>query len=84
MQVLFRLKRKMEFKGDGLLGYPWLEIIAISAVALGKPEEGSESWSVHQVVNDYLCRSEDGLCRLREDDVWSAIEAGELELDMPH
>ena len=63
MQVLFRLKRATDFKEPGRagsLGAAWLEVIAIVAVGISKPEEGSEGWCVNGLVNNYLCRTEIG------------------------
>lgn len=85
MGVIMRLERNKAFVGkppfeNGLLGYDWLEVLAIVPVALGKPGKDCGDWCGYTVTNDYVCRTADGLRRLRERDVWATIDKGEMKL----
>lgn len=79
MRVLFRLERVPNPPRE-LIGYGWLDIIAIEPRALAKRPDDYGDWCVNLIENDYICRTDQGIARISSRDVWDAIEHGEYVL----
>lgn len=57
-----------------LLGYKWLEVLAIVPRALANPSKEYGSWCYKVIDNWYICKTEVGLIRITQDDFWTAVE----------
>ena len=82
---LLCLERAVGRSGDPL-GYKWIEVLVIQPWAIEKPEGKddpishnalADSWALGRIVNQYICRTEQGLVLITENDIWHAIEKGE-------
>jgi hypothetical protein len=58
----------------GLLGYRWVEVLAIEPAALAIPSKDYGEWCERVVVCDYICLTEGGLMIIRSSDFWAAVE----------
>jgi hypothetical protein len=70
---LFRVEARPG-ANDGLLGYQWIEVLAIEPKALAERTRGYGDWANRLIVCDYICLTEMGLMTIRSDDFWSAME----------
>jgi hypothetical protein len=57
-----------------LLGFDWIEVLAIEPWALGHPPADYGVWCDRTISVSYICLTEAGLMRIRSDDFWSAVE----------
>lgn len=73
--MLFRLKLNPELKGDPLLGYAWIDVLAIEPWGLSKEDDTDiKKWVFMRVCSFYICRvPEFGLIRITSADLWHAL-----------
>lgn len=69
--MLFRLELVPERKGESLLGFDWIEILAVTPHWLSPREEGQ--WHVGHA---FIVRTEHGPTVLAGDDVWPEVDGG--------
>ena len=74
MQPLFRIERRKSGRGQGLLGYEWVEVLAIEPWALGYPDREFGDWCYRRVSCQYVCLTPAGLMRIGSEDFWAAME----------
>ena len=86
MSFLFRVERATDSdENNRLLGYDWVEVLAIEPWALGKPGQDYGSWCNQTVNCQYICLTPDGLTRITADDFWAALEDyEEYDPNSPH
>jgi hypothetical protein len=82
--MLFRLIANPEFTGDKLMGYEWIDVLAMEPWAIRpQPETELGEWAAAEIAVQYICRipSVRGggteLVRFAADDLWTAL--GERE-----
>lgn len=90
--MLFKLIKAKGATG-GMLGYDFIEVLAVEPFALyparrpndyKKGRDGvSKSWAEYGVSVLYICRTEHGLTKLCERDLWAELECGEYCEDSP-
>src|SRR4051794_31069791 len=73
MAPLFRVEKAAESDG-ALLGYDWIEVLAIEPWALAHRPEGYGDWCDRTISCLYVCLTPQGLTRITSDDFWIAIE----------
>lgn len=73
MSCLFRIEKNGR-TDDALLGWDWIEVLAIEPWALGHPTAEYGDWCDRTINVMYICLTEDGLVRIGSDDFWSAVE----------
>jgi hypothetical protein len=73
MSYLFRIEKSADATQQ-LLGYDWIEVLAIEPWALGHPSQGYGEWCDRTISVYYICLTEAGLVRIMSDDLWSAVE----------
>lgn len=74
--MLFRLvKAHPETKDDTLLGWKWIEVLAIQAGTARRRKDMKGQWLWHY-TNEYVCRTETGIIVLAEGDLMPEIEEG--------
>ncbi|MFL6124815.1 hypothetical protein [Actinophytocola sp.] len=73
MEPLFRIERIEGYDG-GLIGYDWIEVLAIEPWALAFPGDGYGDWCDRRISNYYICLTPVGLMRITSDDFWVALE----------
>lgn len=71
--ALFRVDKR-NGSAHGLLGYDWVEVLAIEPWALGFRRAGYGDWCDRIIACHYICLTEHGLIRISSDDFWAAIE----------
>lgn len=71
--ALFRVEAR-NGAPDALLGYQWVEVLAIEPNAIGERTRGYGDWLDRQIVCDYVCLTESGLIKIRSSDFWAAME----------
>lgn len=71
---IFRIERVGD-DGD-VLGWEWVEVLAIEPWAMGWPGREYGEWAQAEVLVRYVCRTPDGLVQIASKDLWHAIEAG--------
>jgi hypothetical protein len=75
MPVLFRVEQNPESNVHlELLGFKWIEVLAIEPWALGHPGEEYGDWCYKTIKTWYICNTDAGFMRLTSDDFWAAIE----------
>ena len=81
--MLFRLKRNSEIEDSGVVPCEeWIEVLAIEPRALGNPESsGHGDWCYKTISTWYICRTEHGLVRIPDGDLWAAIDRDEWMYD---
>lgn len=80
---IFRVEKRSDCEG-GLLGYDWVEVLAIQQMALGHPGREYGDWCDRVISSDYICLTEHGLTRIGAEDFWAAIEDyGEYDEQSP-
>lgn len=81
--VLFRVDARTR-ASDALLGYEWIEVLAIEPAALAFRTRDFGEWCDRRIVVDYICLTPGGLTRIRSDDFWAALEEyGEYDEQTP-
>ena len=73
---MFRVKENSKCK-KRLLGYKWIEVIAIEPWALGNPDKEPGKWGkwAYKTINNmYICKTDAGLVRITSEDFWASIE----------
>lgn len=73
MSYLFRVEQK----GDAdhqLLGYQWIEVLAVEPWALGRRTPNYGDWCDQTISVHYVCLTEMGLVRIGSEDFWTAVE----------
>jgi hypothetical protein len=73
MNVLFRLEQVSNPAG-AILGYTWIDVIAIEPRALARPPDDYGDWCVNLIDTWYICRTDLGIQRIPDRDIWAAIE----------
>jgi hypothetical protein len=73
MSYLFRIEKGGD-PTQQLLGYDWIEVLAIEPWALAHPSPGYGEWCDRTISVNYVCLTEAGLVRITSDDFWSAVE----------
>jgi hypothetical protein len=73
MEPLFRIERAQDFDG-GLLGYDWIEVLAIEPWALAFRTNDYGEWCDRKILNHYICLTPQGLVRITSEDFWVALE----------
>ncbi|KJS57060.1 hypothetical protein VM98_03085 [Streptomyces rubellomurinus subsp. indigoferus] len=76
MEPLLRVERSPDAESD-LLGYAWIDVLAIEPRALAIPGEGYGDWCDRLISNWYICLTPNGLTRITSDDFWTAVEENE-------
>jgi len=82
--MIFKLKRIPE--KDTLLGYEWIEVLYATPFRMAeqtwKPPMPDEK-TIYVISNNYVCRTNKGLCRIGESDLFAALneEGGYVEVD---
>jgi hypothetical protein len=72
---LFRVQRlPSSTDGNRLLGYEWIEVLAIEPWALGHPDDQYGPWCDRVIRCQYICLTPDGLMRITSDDFWAALD----------
>jgi hypothetical protein len=71
--VLFRVDARTEAT-DALLGFEWIEVLAIEPAALAFRTRDFGEWCDRRIIVDYICLTPGGLLRIRSDDFWAALE----------
>lgn len=71
--ALFRVDKR-EDASDGLLGYDWIEVLAIEHSATAFRTRTYGDWCDRLIVVDYVCLTPYGLTKIRSDDFWTALE----------
>ncbi len=75
--MLFRLERNPACERENsILGFAWIEVLAITPRALANAGEGEE-WCWKVLESWYICRTELGLQRISETDLWTAVEVAD-------
>jgi len=75
MQPIFRVEQNPKAENQfQLLGFSWIEVMAIEPWALGNPGDEYGNWCYKTIKNLYICRTEVGIIRITSDDFWAAIE----------
>ena len=76
--MLFRVEENPSCPAEGrLLGYQWIEVLAIEPRAIANKGRGYGTWCHKLLANWYVCRTECGLIRIPDADFWAAIEEHE-------
>lgn len=70
---LFRVEKRPNAK-IGLLGYDWVEVVAIQPWALAFPDSSWGEWCDRPIKCEYICLTDRGLMRIGADDFWAALE----------
>jgi hypothetical protein len=74
--MLFRIQLNPESSSEfNVLGFEWLEVLAIEPRAIANKEEGYGPWCHKLLDNWYICLTETGIIRIPSGDFWSAIDA---------
>jgi hypothetical protein len=73
MSCLFRIEKKAG-TDDQLLGYDWLEVLAVEPWALGRRSAEYGDWCDRTIKVMYICLTEMGLVRIGSEDFWAAVE----------
>ena len=75
--MLFELIVDPDGPGKRSLGYHFIEVLAIVPYELADPGKDDEEgcWKVFR--NHYVCNTEDGLARIKEEDLWRAVDGRE-------
>jgi hypothetical protein len=73
MSYLFRIEKRGDTE-DQLLGYDWIEVLAIEPWALGRRSAEYGDWCDRTVSVMYICLTEAGLIRIGSADFWTAVE----------
>jgi hypothetical protein len=81
--MLFRLEQNPKREGE-LLGFAWIEVLAIEPFALGNPDEDYGEWCYKTIVNYYICNTNSGLTRISSEDIWTSIEELKEYILVPH
>lgn len=91
--MLFRLVKAPGSNG-GILGFDWIEVIAAIPRAIHKArteedyEEGldgvSAEWTDFGIEHEYICRTEHGLTKLANRDLWDEIYEGTYIEERPN
>ena len=73
MNVLFRLEQVPD-PSSAILGYKWIEVIAIVPRALARRPDDCGDWCVNLIDSWYICKTDFGIQRIPDRDIWAAIE----------
>jgi hypothetical protein len=73
MSYLFRIAQRPG-ADDQLLGYEWIEVLAIEPWALAHRTREWGDWCANPIRVQYICLTPDGLVRIGSDDFWTAVE----------
>lgn len=57
-----------------MLGYDWIEVLAVEPWALGRRSAEYGDWCDRTISVLYVCLTETGLARIHSDDFWAAVE----------
>ena len=80
--MLFKLIRNPahDIEQSSVIPYERLEVLAIVPRGLQKltKKDIESGWAKYLCSNWYICRTEEGLQQVPEQDVWAALESGEL------
>jgi hypothetical protein len=73
MSYLFRVEKRTG-SDESILGYEWVEVLAIEPWALGHPTKEFGDWCAATVSVMYVCMTPSGLTRIGSEDFWHAVE----------
>jgi hypothetical protein len=73
MSYLFRVEKLAGAK-DQLLGYDWIEVLAVEPWAIGRRSAEYGDWCDRTISVMYVCLTEVGLIRINSEDFWTAVE----------
>ena len=71
--ALFRVEKRGD-ASHGLLGYDWIEVLAIEPWAIAFKSDDYGDWCDRVIASHYICLTESGLTRITSGDFWAAIE----------
>jgi hypothetical protein len=74
VRPLFRVQRLPGATDKNcLLGFEWIEVLAIEPWALGHPNDQYGPWCDRLIRSQYICLTPEGLIRITSDDFWAAL-----------
>jgi hypothetical protein len=73
LAYLFRIE-KLAGASEQLLGFDWIEVLAIEPWAIGRRPADYGDWCDRTVSVMYVCLTDIGLIRITSDDFWTAVE----------
>jgi hypothetical protein len=76
--MLFRLEPTPWYRGEKPLGgnYRWIEVLAVLPSSMDR-DDGEGRERAPTIRNLFLCRTDAGLQRIDERQVWDALRAGQ-------
>jgi hypothetical protein len=73
MSYIFRIEKRAGAPQQ-LLGYDWIEVLAVEPWALGRRSADYGDWCDRTISVTYVCLTEVGLVRIGSEDFWAAVE----------
>ena len=73
--MLFKLVKR-EGGDGGMLGYEWIEVLAIEPFAIREKTADWGDWCKNPIAVQYVCRTEQGLSQIMSAEIWAEVDEG--------